>query len=130
MLEKKNADLVARKEELSRDLADADRRAEKLEKEIGSLKRNPNAVATNHSSPAAETAELVVKGEEVNGTMLVSGLVWLIWCECVTYVFISHSRPNCLACRWNHRHNLLRKKALLQCHQSPHRAMPKSSVLT
>lgn len=90
MLEKTNADLVAQKNELARDLADADRRAEKLEKEVRALKRNPNAVATNHSSPAAET-DSVVKGEDLNGTTLVSGLVWLIWCECVTHVFIMFS---------------------------------------
>ncbi|KLO05742.1 hypothetical protein SCHPADRAFT_910821 [Schizopora paradoxa] len=70
MLEKKNADLLAQKDELSRDLAGADRRVEKLEKEVRSLKRNTNAVATNHSSPAVETTELVVKGEGANGTTL------------------------------------------------------------
>lgn len=86
MLEKKNADLVSQKEELSRDLAGADRRAEKLEKEVRSLKRNSGTVETNHSSPAAETTETVVKGEEVNGTMPVSGLVWLSWCAYVTHV--------------------------------------------
>ncbi len=77
MLEKTNTDLVAHKEELARDLADADRNAEKLEKELRALKRTPSAAATSLASPVAVSAD-GVKGEDGNGTMLVSGQVWLI----------------------------------------------------
>jgi len=87
MLEKTNTDLVAHKEELARDLADADRNAEKLEKELRALKRAASAAATSLASPVAVAADGVVKGEDGNWTMLVSGQVWLIWCECVTHVF-------------------------------------------